>query len=144
MHQMLMEKNKKKIIPEIPYGKSAKFFTFGIIACVVIAVLTIGIILLQGRGKNPDRVVPPVPPQTTVTQPVATSSAGLGCVIGGCSNELCVAEGEDVASPCIWTEEFACYEGAICEKQDDGKCGWTQTAELTTCIDQARKVVPVN
>jgi len=59
------------------------------------------------------------------------------CYIGGCSNEICSAE-QGVASPCIWTPEFACYQDATCERQANGKCGWTQTGALEQCIEAAQ------
>lgn len=58
--------------------------------------------------------------------------ASDGCVISGCNGELCA----DVerSSICLYRPEFICYKTASCERQKDGKCGWTQTAELTACL----------
>ena len=56
------------------------------------------------------------------------------CVITGCSNQIC-SEGEVITS-CQYFEEYACYKKAICEKQDDRKCGWTATEELAVCLGQ--------
>jgi hypothetical protein len=39
-----------------------------------------------------------------------------------------------MASTCEWLPEYACYKTATCEKQADGKCGWTQTPTLTACL----------
>jgi len=65
--------------------------------------------------------------------------AGAGCAIGGCSNQLCVNEGEgDIISTCEWTEAYACYQTARCEKQSSSSCGWTQTSELTRCLSEAQ------
>lgn len=55
------------------------------------------------------------------------------CHVGGCSSELCTDK-ENVASPCIFKQEFACYRSAVCEPQDDGACGWSQTPQLTSCL----------
>jgi hypothetical protein len=52
--------------------------------------------------------------------------------VTGCSGEICADQ--DVASTCIYKPEFACYQGATCERQADGACGWTQTAALTACL----------
>lgn len=61
------------------------------------------------------------------------------CVVGGCSGELCVdASLGGVASICIYREEFMCYKSAACEKQADGRCGWTQTEDLKSCIAAKR------
>jgi len=62
---------------------------------------------------------------------------GPGCKIGGCSSQLCVnANSDDVISTCEWREEYACYQTARCEQQTDGNCGWTQTEELTSCLNK--------
>lgn len=65
--------------------------------------------------------------------------AGGGCVVGGCSNQLCVDASEgDVVSTCEYREEYACYQTASCERQASGQCGWTDTAELQQCRTQAQ------
>jgi hypothetical protein len=55
------------------------------------------------------------------------------CFKGGCSGQLC-SDQEGAISTCEWREEYACYQTATCERQGDGSCGWTETAELTTCL----------
>jgi len=67
-------------------------------------------------------------------------SAGQGgggttksCFAAGCSGELC-SEDPNLASPCIFREEFACYQNATCERQADGQCGWTSTPDLDACL----------
>jgi len=62
---------------------------------------------------------------------------GKGCVVGGCSSQLCGEAGDDLISTCEWREEYACYQDAICERQANGECGWTETNKLTQCIDSA-------
>ncbi len=62
------------------------------------------------------------------------ASAPRACVRSGCSGELCVEEGADVASICIARPEHACYAQARCERQADGQCGWTQTPSLAACL----------
>ncbi len=58
------------------------------------------------------------------------------CIVGGCSGQLCVdaAQG-DVASTCEYRDEYACYKTATCERQQNGQCGWTQTATLNQCLN---------
>ena len=63
-----------------------------------------------------------------------TSRAQDGCKISGCSAQIC-AEDEQ-ASDCMYREEYMCYQKAICKKQQNGKCGWTETPEITACIKQ--------
>jgi len=61
-----------------------------------------------------------------------------GCVIDGCSGQLCVSvEDFPQATTCEYREEYACFEEsyARCEKQDDNKCNWTQNTELKQCLN---------
>jgi eight-cysteine-cluster-containing protein len=77
----------------------------------------------------------------TVPNPVATSSTpttSSGCVVGGCSKELCTdATQGPVVSPCIYMAQFACYKTATCERQGNGRCGWTQTPALQQCLSNS-------
>lgn len=68
---------------------------------------------------------------TVAQQPVAGK-----CYVGGCSSEIC-SDRPDAVSTCIYREEFACYKSSKCERQSDGKCGWTQTKELKVCLQTA-------
>jgi eight-cysteine-cluster-containing protein len=69
---------------------------------------------------------------------VATSTPIManGCAVAGCSGQLCVSaeEASTIVTTCEFRDEYACYAEASCEPQADGKCGWTQTAELTQCL----------
>ena len=63
--------------------------------------------------------------------------ASPDCKIAGCSGQLCVDKNaEDVITTCEYRPEYGCYKNARCEKQADGQCSWTQTAELLECISQ--------
>lgn len=59
------------------------------------------------------------------------------CRVGGCSGQLCVGPGEPDVSTCEWLPQYACYQGASCELQPDGRCGWTPTDELRACLAEA-------
>lgn len=61
-----------------------------------------------------------------------TQPAIKACRPTGCSGQICADE--DVVSTCEWTPIYACYKTAKCEKQSDGKCGWTKTSELESCL----------
>lgn len=84
--------------------------------------------------------------QSPVVDPSATQSAadakqaltGEGCTRTGCSGHICAPEGQSIVSTCIWLEEYACYKTARCEKQSNGNCGWTPSAELSSCLDAAK------
>lgn len=94
--------------------------------------------LLETPATDP--VAEPQPPQeglpseTTPSRPVAPIVQS-GCQISGCSSQLCVdARFGDMATTCEWREEYACYQTAQCERQPDGACGWTPSAELQSCL----------
>ena len=54
------------------------------------------------------------------------------CKITGCSGQICSEE--DVITTCEYKEEYACYRTAKCERQENGKCGWTPTEEIVACL----------
>ncbi|MDB5245229.1 MAG: hypothetical protein JWN90_334 [Parcubacteria group bacterium] len=72
------------------------------------------------------RIEPHTPASTA---PISTKP----CYVGGCSSELC-SEAPGAVSSCIYRSEYACYKTATCERQTTGKCGWTQSNELLTCL----------
>ncbi len=61
-----------------------------------------------------------------------------GCKIGGCSAQLCVEQYDDGISTCEWSPAYACYQSAVCERQPNGQCAWTQTHALTQCLHNSR------
>lgn len=60
--------------------------------------------------------------------------SGGPCYVGGCSGHICSGE-KDIMSTCEWREEYACYRRAKCERQSNGQCGWTSTAQLQACLN---------
>lgn len=80
----------------------------------------------------------PITPDVSSTTPREASN---GCVVGGCSGQLCGEAGasDSLISTCEFKEEYACYKKARCERQPTGMCGWTETSELKSCISSARK-----
>ena len=64
----------------------------------------------------------------------ACPTAAGGCVKTGCSGTVCAEAESDIMTTCEFKPEYACYADAACERQPDGACGWTQTAELTACL----------
>ncbi len=67
------------------------------------------------------------------TKPIAK-----GCFVSGCSGEIC-SDSPDIMTPCVFEPEFACYKTARCERQADGKCGWTMTQELKECLEKSKE-----
>lgn len=57
------------------------------------------------------------------------------CRPTGCSGQIC--SDEDVASTCEYLPEYDCYKTAVCERQENGECGWTMTDELRACLENS-------
>lgn len=66
-----------------------------------------------------------------------TPTSSGGYFVGGCSSQLCSDE-EGMVSTCEYRQEYACYKTAKCERQSNGKCGWTPTSELNLCLGSFR------
>ena len=57
-----------------------------------------------------------------------------GCVVTGCSSQLCASE--PAASTCEWLPHYACFRDAECGRFGvGGSCGWKPTPELAACLD---------
>ncbi len=57
-----------------------------------------------------------------------------GCKPSGCSGQIC--SDQNVITDCAYKEEYICYQKALCARQENGSCGWTQTKELVACLSQ--------
>lgn len=77
---------------------------------------------------EPEVIIPSLPATPSEEQNTAAE-----CYVGGCSSQLCTDQ-PDMASDCMYREEYACYQTATCERQSTGQCGWTETNELRACI----------
>lgn len=64
----------------------------------------------------------------------ANARVSNGCVISGCSSQVCSSE--EVTTDCMYREEYSCYQKAKCERQQNGKCEWTLTADINACLMQ--------
>jgi hypothetical protein len=58
------------------------------------------------------------------------------CIKTGCSGQVCADT--EVITTCEWRPEYACYKRARCERQSDGKCGFTMTPELRACLREVK------
>lgn len=60
-----------------------------------------------------------------------------GCMVSGCHGEVCSST--PVATDCEWSAEYACYEYAACEMQENGQCGWGGASDTNSdyaeCIE---------
>ncbi len=89
-------------------------------AFILVPVLTL-FLTVSVNAKTPEGITP-------------IKSTISSCVVGGCSNELCVnSSDKPVFSTCLWKEEYACLPQARCEVQSNGACGWTYTDEYNQC-----------
>lgn len=84
---------------------------------------------------NPEQQV-----QTDSAQP-SEPLAASGCAVGGCSGQVCgeAADADGMVTTCEYRAEYACYKTALCERQTDGHCGWTETAVLKSCLSAASR-----
>jgi len=62
------------------------------------------------------------------------------CFKTGCSSQVCADH--DVVTTCEFRPEYECYRKAVCERQANGDCGFTVTAELKSCLAQIKAVKP--
>ncbi len=69
---------------------------------------------------------------------LAPSEKNTDCVTGGCSGQLCTerVRGSDngMASTCEFLPEYACVKYSQCERQADGRCGWTPSEKYKNCL----------
>ena len=65
-----------------------------------------------------------------------STRAGRGCVVAGCSNQLCIeaSMARDVLTTCEYRAEYGCYKEARCERQRNNQCGWARTMQLEQCL----------
>ncbi len=72
----------------------------------------------------------------TPTTPPSEETGSNDCVPAGCSGIICADadEAANIVSTCEYRADYACYTTAKCERQKTGTCGWTQTAELASCL----------
>ncbi|NTV30963.1 hypothetical protein HGA91_03240 [candidate division WWE3 bacterium] len=94
--------------------------------------------------KLPTRIptsinITPTPyPTITSAQPItAIPTQRLNnCIITGCSGQIC--SDQEMYTTCEYKDEYACYRNAKCERQSNGKCGWTMDNSLSQCLSSTR------
>lgn len=112
--------------------QNSKKLLYFVVASVFVFILAVVGMLTATRSFQESPIdLTPLPD----TQTSRMRYLGAGCKTGGCSNTICVDEtAEDPITTCEYKNEYACYKFALCEKQADGQCGWTQTEELKSCL----------
>lgn len=96
-------------------------------------------------GEDGQDSLPPPSSEPNTPDNSAVSRVGEGCMLGGCSNQICGEEGslDGLVTTCEYRSEYACYSLTRCEKQSTGKCGWTETEEYNQCLSAAKDETPV-
>jgi hypothetical protein len=61
------------------------------------------------------------------------SEEASDCVVAGCEDNLCVESGTDILDECEYGDLLECEIRGICERQEDGECGFTETEEVLRC-----------
>jgi hypothetical protein len=123
-----------------------------IFLCIVVIVVVAGAVLVILRSPeapagqdslidnvgtlNPFTSIPTPAPSPAPAPKPAPRTADK-CHVGGCSGQIC-SDQEGEISTCIYRAEYACYKKATCERQATGECGWTETPELSACLDKSR------
>ena len=82
----------------------------------------------SGMPEYDDKLVVPV--KFDLSAPVVISP----CIVTGCSSQVC--SDVEVTTTCDFKPAFVCYSKAVCERQLNGECGWTETTDLKTCLDE--------
>lgn len=127
---IIMENNSPEPVTQRKTDKKA-LLVIGV-GVLLVVVAAIGIYLFIGLGKNGTSSVP----EERQLPPSEQLRASGGCVIGGCSGQLCLGpDEEDVFTTCEFSPVFTCYQNyGTCQPQADGQCGWSQTSELASCL----------
>lgn len=97
----------------------------------------------QCRTASGQHFVEDVPPIEMPSEPSPEQPRVKdGCAVGGCSSQLCGEAGEVEAliTTCEFRPEYACLQFTTCERQADGLCGWANTPEYTSCIEDPSTV----
>lgn len=92
------------------------------------------------RGRSPCFLrggCPPPAPRPFSLRSLPISGTAGECRRGGCSGEMCTDQ-PGMASICLWRPEYACYREAVCQRQANGRCGWTPTPGFEKCMAGVR------
>lgn len=73
------------------------------------------------------------------SEPQAQPFVAEGCQVTGCSGHVCANAGQEVITTCEWKTSYSCYNPAntrCIQDETTGQCGWEESSELKTCIDE--------
>jgi eight-cysteine-cluster-containing protein len=98
-----------------------RLFLIGVLIVIVLALAT----GLTPTAKDPIESIEPE---------LATEIKD--CFATGCSGQVCA--NEPIITTCEFLPKYQCYKSALCQRQANGRCGWTVTDELRACLDSHR------
>lgn len=140
----LYDKESCELSAILPYMKQYVTIFVILAVCVIVSALMWNVpvsVPAPHKEQNPPVVVIPTPENPSSpeesTQPIDSEPTPIKkCYAGGCSGQIC-SDDPNAVSTCEWTEAYACYQSATCEVQPTGECGWTETSQLTACLETA-------
>lgn len=80
-------------------------------------------------------------PQTSYMGSFCAPLNDLECVRTGCFKEIC-STGEVNTSCGEYQNAFSCFNFALCQKQTNGSCAWTKTADYEICLQRLSEAAP--
>lgn len=71
----------------------------------------------------------------------SSSTSKQACRVDGCGLYCVPADQPAMGMPCRATDmnKILCYNGAKCEVQSNGTCGWTMTEDVKECVSKQQK-----
>ena len=111
-----------------------------LLSLIVLALsLPIGVNLSLQRAVIDSQAKNNAQPTQALATPTPPAQSAKTCIVAGCSGQLCVeSNAEPISTTCEWHASYACFHSATCEVQASGDCGWTQTPQLTQCLEAAQ------
>lgn len=94
----------------------------------------VGLVFLIACASKTQAPVDPVSQQTAPPPQQGDAVVAGNCITTGCSGTICTEPGYDMMTNCQMKPEYACYQGAQCGVQANGKCGWTMDERLERCL----------
>lgn len=86
----------------------------------------------SGLVEKMDQLTIPISFEKEITATSTQDRAKDGCIITGCSNQIC--SDDETVSTCEYNETYACYSEAICGRNQTGQCEWQETEALKQCL----------
>ena len=100
------------------------------LSVIILISIFFAVFILKLKSKKEENFVQPKPFKEI-------SPKNSDCIRSGCSGEVCQEKGkEPIYSTCLYHPRYECYQLAKCERQPDGRCGFTFTEEFKKCLEK--------